>query len=230
MRLDMTAPDIAKTAAYAALTIMAMVLSWTGLMLGRHLAYSLGKVDAALTTVNAPCGNGGTCGTLADVAKALNTIRGTAGQVEIAADHENRQLGKIDAQEAQLYSDVHGAMLNVQEMTASFTETSLQAADDLKTMNQVISGAQPVLDASALAIGHADATLKHVDALVEDPSITRFLDASADTSLQVDGTATDVRKVADKVSNDFLNPAPKHWWNYAGKVWQLAWQGAMLAK
>jgi hypothetical protein len=207
-----------------------LTIGWTVLTVGHHVAYSLGGFDAVLVTVNRPCGKDASCGTLADVAKTLNTIRGTAGQVEIAAAHENRQLGKIDAQEAQLYADVHATMLNLQEMTASLTETSLQATDDLKTVNMVIQGAQPVLAASAVAVGHADATLGHVDALVEDPAITKFLDASADTALQVDGTSTDVRKVADKISNDFLNPPPKHWWNYAGKVWQLAWQGAMLAK
>jgi hypothetical protein len=230
----MTAPDYAKTALYVALTVLAMCLGGAAIILAHAFAFSLGQVNATLHEINRPCaGNGAkveACGTLADVAKTLGTIRGTAGQVEIAAVHENAQLGRLDAQEGQIYADIHATMLNTQELTASLTDTSEMASGDLRTLNSTIAAAQEPLARSGAAIAHVDATLGHLDALIEDPDITKLLQSSADTSAQVDGTATDVRLVADKVSNSFLHPPPKHWWNYAGKVWSIAWQGAMLAK
>ena len=57
------------------------------------------------------------CGTLADVAKTLNTVRGTFGEIRIAANHENRNLGTLDTQEATLFDDFHG--------TATRANTSL---------------------------------------------------------------------------------------------------------
>lgn len=57
------------------------------------------------------------CGTLADVAKTLNTVRGTFGELRIAANHENRNLGTLDTQEATLFDDFHG--------TATRANTSL---------------------------------------------------------------------------------------------------------
>jgi hypothetical protein len=63
------------------------------------------------------------CGTLADLAKTLNTARGTMGQIEIAARHENRNLGTLDTQEATLFGDFHG--------TATRANTSLDLFNKL---------------------------------------------------------------------------------------------------
>jgi hypothetical protein len=65
------------------------------------------KLGRSIDLVNAPCAPG-PCGTLADVGKTLNTARGTFGQIEIAANHENRNLGTLDFQEATLFGDFHG--------------------------------------------------------------------------------------------------------------------------
>jgi len=233
----MTAPDIAKTIAYSAVALMALAFGAAALLFGNHAASSLGEFDAVLETMNRPCRKDVSCGTLADIAKTLNTIRGTAGQIEVAARHENKQLATIDMQEAQLYQDLHSGMGAVdldlkdvhaelqtaQQLTASLTGASLQATTDMQAMNKTIQAAQPVLAAANVIVNHADA-------LVTDKSIPRLLAAAADTTTQADATATDVRKVSDKITNQFLNPPPKHWWNYAGRVWNVVWQGAMLAK
>jgi hypothetical protein len=57
------------------------------------------------------------CGTIADVGKTLNTVRGAVGQIEIAAIHENRNLTTLDTQETTLFNDFHG--------TATRANTSL---------------------------------------------------------------------------------------------------------
>ena len=181
-------------------------------------------------TVSRPCGGSQACGTLADVAKTLNTIRGTAGQVELAAKHENAQLATLDRQEAQIYADVHAELLSAQTLTASLTETSREAAASLHSADQALQAANVTIEAAQPALRGATVTLSDVDALVADPDLKRMLAASADSAAEIDGTATDVRKVADSVSNKFLHPPPKHWWNYAGRLWYVVWQGAMLAK
>lgn len=226
----MRAQDIAKTALYIALTLMAMAFGWTGWMLGHRIAASLDLFDGALATINRPCGNGAACGTLADVAKTLNTLRGTAGQIEIAARHENTQLATLDRDEAQLFADLHVTAAGAQQLTASLADTSRAATAALRSADseiQAMQGATQTLNASLAAV---PPVLAHADALVSDPDLKRILAAAADTTRQVDGTATDVREVADNISNKFLHPPPKRWWNYISPVWELAWKGAMLAK
>jgi hypothetical protein len=80
------------------------------------------QLGRTIDLVNAPCVPG-PCGTIADVGKTLNTVRGTFGQIEIAANHENRNLGTLDLQEATLFSDFHG--------TATRANTSLDTFNTL---------------------------------------------------------------------------------------------------
>jgi hypothetical protein len=65
------------------------------------------KLGRSIDLVNAPCVPG-PCGTVADLGKTLNTVRGTFGQIEFAAKHEDRNLTTLDAQEATLFGDFHG--------------------------------------------------------------------------------------------------------------------------
>ena len=51
--------------------------------------------DSTLLEVNRPCVPG-PCGLLSDTAKTLNTARSTFGQIEIAANHENKNLTNLD--------------------------------------------------------------------------------------------------------------------------------------
>jgi len=122
----------------------------------------LDRTSDTLDNVNRLCGTPGkSCGTLADFNRTLATVRGAVGQIEVAARHEDRNLGDFDAQEKQLYMDVH-------------------------------------------------TTTANLNALVASPDVTRFLKASADTSIQVAAIATDVHKEADKLT------APVPWWHKIG--------------
>lgn len=83
------------------------------------------KAGKTLDTVNAPCHvfknglmlgeDGKACGTLADVNQTLRTIRGTVGAIEAAANHEEKRITTLDAQEAQLTADAHGAIQSTDE-------------------------------------------------------------------------------------------------------------------
>jgi hypothetical protein len=85
----------------------------------KSLGRASDSLNATIQTVNRPCGTEKPCGTLADVAKTLNTFRGTAGQVEIAAIHENRNLGTLDGQEATLFGDFHTTLQSTNALVAN---------------------------------------------------------------------------------------------------------------
>jgi ABC-type transporter Mla subunit MlaD len=59
------------------------------------------------------------CGTLADVNRTLATVRGTFGQIEVAANHENRNLTTLDEQERQLYADMHESVTSFNALLTS---------------------------------------------------------------------------------------------------------------
>lgn len=79
----------------------------------------LSKAGDTLDLVNAPCGTTKPCGTLADANRTLATVRGTFGQIEVAANHEDKNLSTLDAQEAQLYLDFHATTTNLNSLVAS---------------------------------------------------------------------------------------------------------------
>ena len=75
-------------------------------------------IQQTIKLVNDPCVPG-PCGTIADVNKTLNTVRGTFGQIEIAANHEDKNLTKLDNQEQQLFDDSHQALTNFNSLLTS---------------------------------------------------------------------------------------------------------------
>jgi hypothetical protein len=81
-----------------------------------HIDSSLSKIssgiDQSLYLVNRPCVPG-PCGLMADSAKTLNTARMAIGQVEIAANHEDKNLKNLDTQETQLFQDTHSVLVSI---------------------------------------------------------------------------------------------------------------------
>ena len=63
-------------------------------------------LQQTVAIINHPCVPG-PCGTLYDVAKTLNTARGVFGQIEVAVNHEDKNLTVLDQQETQLFEDTH---------------------------------------------------------------------------------------------------------------------------
>jgi ABC-type transporter Mla subunit MlaD len=80
------------------------------------------KLGRTIDLFNAPCAPA-PCGAIANLNKTMATVRGTFGQVEVAANHEDRNLDTLDAQEAALFADFHG--------TATRANTSLDTFNGL---------------------------------------------------------------------------------------------------
>lgn len=124
----------------------------------------LSKTADSVDHVNAPCAPG-PCGTLADVAKTLNTFRMTSGQLEIAANHEDQNLGTLDAQENQLFDDLHGTAMRLNS-NLDTTQLTFAHVDGLITSPILTKMANDWADTSHQVDGIAVDAHKEADALV----------------------------------------------------------------
>jgi hypothetical protein len=106
-----------------------------------NLAIASRGLDLAIAEINRPCGAGESCGLIADLAKTLGTFRGTAGQLETAARHENQRIGTLDGQEQQLATDTHNALGGLADAAKSFTDlmSNKDLAASLKQTNAIIT-------------------------------------------------------------------------------------------
>ena len=109
-------------------------------------------MDSTLLSINRPCVPG-PCGLLSDTAKTLNTVRGTFGQIEVAANHENKNLTKLDEQEAQLFSDTHKVLSGV-------ADDELAAKQSIKELNDLL--ASPDLLAAVHNSNNISGSLAHM--------------------------------------------------------------------
>ncbi len=155
----------------------------------------LRSAAATMDAINRPCGNGQPCGTLADVAKTLHTIRGAAGQIEVAANHEDKRIGVLDAQEATIYHN---------------TNTSLeQLRVDLATANTTIAGLQPVFVGLSKDAAAVQVTTESAHALLANKDLQATLTNTSHASAALAGIADDTR---DAVHGYFHPKWPKKVW------------------
>lgn len=162
---------------------------------------ALDQLNRTLQIVNRPCGGGHPCGTLADVSKTLNTLRMTAGQVETAANHEDKRLTLVDAQEEQFASDTHAVLI--------------RASTSLDSLNETIRGAQPVeagLGDEVTALQQA--TLK-LSALESDPNLTAIAGNLNQASISLAGVTDNANKITKDAADEvhaLMHPPKKTFW------------------
>ena len=101
-----------------------------------QLSEVTGNINNTLALVNRIC-LPGPCGILADVSKTLNTVRGTFGQIEVAANHEDRNLTTLDSQESQLFVDTHTTLTGFIPIQTGLSKTIFDA-DSLITSPDLI--------------------------------------------------------------------------------------------
>lgn len=177
-------------AALGATVLTILAIGWTAVEVGHHVDFTLAKVDVTLNEVNRPCSGAAACGTLADINKTLATVRGTFGQIEIAARHENQNLGALDKQEATLFADLHS--------TATAAQTTLNAsAGTLNAMTGTLGEAQntikragPVLDSANTAIGKFTNTTAALT-----PRIESILDQAGPVMTNVQGMTANGNRI-----------------------------------
>jgi len=188
-----------------------------------NLNTSITKINNTLDAVNRPCEvPGQPCGSLADVNRTLATVRGTFGQIEVAARHENRNLTKLDSQEEQLFKDTHKILIAGAGSLNSVTTTLNSANNTLNVINDPKNGVKPLL------ISYTNA----------GNSLNNILDGKPlnDTLVNLSGMVVHFNNitgkfelVVDKISDDYLSPKPwyKKTFHYFGDAIDF---GALAAR
>jgi hypothetical protein len=217
----------AKTALYVSLAVLfgfLSYLSWTVTRevktLGQQASVvlsdtqtSVQSLNTTLAQVNQPCGDGKPCGVLADLAKTLGTIRGAAGQVEVAAYHENKNLDKLDAQEAQLFLDTHNALGSL--------NSSLVSA------NTAIAGIPALEQGARDEFGVLQKTTGDVDALVTSQDVSGTLHNFNVVTYNLGQTSSDFQT---KFHSVLFPPPCKGHWCFVIKAWPYFKAGAEMAE
>ena len=196
--------------------IVALSLTvWGGFGLCHHLiaavdsyqaAPTLSKLNAALDTINRPCGGGHPCGTLANADKAmvkggdiLVTSQYQEKDVALAAEHD---MGAVDGLAAHL-----NGTADALTGTANGATESLRAATvDLQTANGAIAAAKPLLV-------DADTAIRSANTQINSPYIADFekhvdgMSASGDSMLADAAWKTHQLLHPDKVKLGFWGSA-----------------------
>ncbi len=94
------------------------------------------------------------CGTLADLARTLHTIRGTFGVIETAGKHYDQNLTKYDAQEADLIKNTNDLLSN--------------ASDTIDYAHQLMVAHEAFLDNLQRLAGNSADTMGEVHGVVAD--------------------------------------------------------------
>jgi hypothetical protein len=112
---------------------------------------------------------------------------------------------------------LHGTIAGASDLTA-------QAEVDLRTLNGSFAALTPLL-------GHSDAAVSDLDALLKRKAIEQILDHAAGVVAHADSITGDADKVTTKLTNDFL--APKAWYRKVvpsiGDFWDIAAAAARSA-
>lgn len=124
------------------LTLRSTILQTSTQLFG--VQQSVAKTQASLSSVasslnqtiallNHPCVPG-PCGTIADIGRTLNTARGTMGQIEVAANHEDKNLNTLDQQETLLFQHTDNVVLGLSK-TNSDLDDFVTSPNLSKTLN-----------------------------------------------------------------------------------------------
>jgi phosphoglycerate-specific signal transduction histidine kinase len=138
------------------------------------------NLQTAFGNLNRLCGTDKPCGLFEDAARTLNTVRKTFGQIEIAANHEDKQLFKLDEEENQLFSDAHNSLTNL---------VSLEV-----TLNSTINGIGPLEDKVGLELDSLHKVTGDVDALVTDQELIDLIRHADSTAAHIDGLSGDIQQ------------------------------------
>lgn len=212
---------------------LALILCGVGLCaFVAYLAYGVTReVDQTLETVNRPCATGKPCGTLADFAKTLNTVRLTFGQVEIAANHEDRNLSTLDAQEQALFAATQKTLQNAQGALGTAQTAIASIQSDAAAARPVIASLSGITEQVPITLNDLDSTetaattaIQSLNAKITDPRLNEILTSSQQITWNASEVTFDATRVADDATKKYFTPQP--WYR---KALPYAATGAKIA-
>ena len=230
----MSVLDVAKTIAAGAITLAALSLAWTSYRVGVLVGTTPNgaTLQSTLDKVNAPCApvagqiysvdSNKPCGTLADINTTLRTVRGTFGTVEKAGRHYDQQLAKYDAQEAQLFKELHSTIIDFHGTAIAATDSLSAAAETMRVGGRVIGGVQPLLTQGVV-------TLQDLDKQITNPAIPATLNNIQDITKESAGIMVDTHKMTDHLEQHIDAPPAKKPWlvRHLPMLIQDAWEAWM---
>lgn len=218
----MNLKDWAKFGLFLSLMVLAGFGSWTLYVIATSvqqaervlsqtsagLTSATDNLNLALSKINRDCGTKDAqgkdlpCGTLADVNRTLATARGTFGQIEIAAYHENKNLTTLDRQEAALFSDTHDTLASLNSTIVSINQTS--------------DGFPPLESKLGLELDALLKTTTSANSLVSSPDVLGTVHNLNTVSYNIGNSTADFQTRFHAI----LFPPPCKKW---GCVWKYAW-------
>lgn len=144
-----------------------------------------------------------------------------------------------------LVTDAHGTLSGANAALFTINDSAHTLNDDLGALQGTISGASDLteqanvdlrtLNGSFAALtpllGHSDAAVSDLDALLKRKAIEQILDHAAGVVAHADSITGNADKVTTKLTNDFL--APKPWYRKVvpsiGDFWDIAAAAARSA-
>jgi len=199
-----TAIKAAKLSAFGGVALACLAVAWLGLQAGaaveqaskdeQRIAFDL---DTTVDTLNRPCPTPGhidPCGTLADVAKTLNTVRGTFGQIEVAANHEDANLSTLDSQEQHIFADLHKTLAASNETLTALAQTARGASVTLNAADSTIARFEDVESG-------ATASLNQFNRLIGDPAIPATIANAEAITANASRITKDAADEADKLAH-----------------------------
>ena len=175
-----------------------------------NLTATVGKVNQALDTVNRPCGHGKPCGLLANANKTV---------IKVGDAIVTTQL-----QERAITPHTLAAMDSFKTAADRLSGTADAGTDSLKALTATLGTAQTTIQSLQGPIQGLSVSENNFNALLRNSAITRTLDNVAGVTGNMDDTSRDLKKVADRMTTDYLKPVP--WWKWPvkrfGEVWDIS--------
>lgn len=197
------------------IALCALILTATGAILflavdaHRLLVNADGGVTesrAVLRRVNGPTGP------ITETDKLLLALKSTTVHADMVIAHEDHNLAAYDRNLHSLV--VRGADISgrIADLVGAATDTAHSASATLQTANRTIEDFQPLLASLNATAQASTRTIDSVDARIRDPRLDAIMQHIEGVSASADGIVGDGRKVADKVTTDYLKPVP--WWKW----------------
>lgn len=196
--------QIAHLALLIAATALIGAAAWRGILLAWDIDALVNSTNATLAHIN------GNTGTIAMLDEDLGAAKSAVIHADLIARHEQQQLTTLDAQERQVFADLHATMSATDATLASLQETSHSATTTLATANATISGLRPLESAAASAVSH-------LDSVIADPAIPDTLGNTAKITSDAARITKDAADEADKLAHP-----PKVKLGFWAGVWAAA--------
>lgn len=161
-------------------------------------------------------------GTLHEVNKAVVKI----GDAIVTTQLQERQSAPHVIAAMDTFRDAAGSL---KEAAAALTGTAQGATEALAEGKRTIAAAQPLLVSLTATADASAQTVRTFNGRLSDPRIDAILDSFKTMADSGAGISTDLRKVTDKASADYLTPKP--WYRKVGRFASDAFDyGALAAR